>query len=190
MTARLEALEVLQRGHFRLSSGTHSDTYLQLARALQHPDLALELGRALAGRARDRAPDVVASPALGGVLAGFATAAALGVRFVFAERGRDGDLEFRRGQGPEAGERALVVEDVITTGGSAREVEALLEAHGASSVGHAAIVDRSAGVDEAQRPSEPPLALVVLEPATWDPEDCPACAAGRPLDAPGSRHRG
>lgn len=184
LTGRFRELGVLQHGHFRLSSGAHSDTYLQLARALQHPAVALELGRELAARTEGRAPQVVASPALGGVLAGFVVAAALDVRFVFAERGADGALEFRRGQGPERGERVLVVEDVVTTGGSAASVASLAAERGAEVVGVAAIVDRSGGQ---LTDIDAPVALLTIDAATWPPETCPHCARGEPIDAPGSR---
>lgn len=186
-------LEVLRTGHFQLSSGKHSDTYLQCQLALQQPDVALDLGRALADRLRDEGigdVDVVASPALGGILAGFAVAAALGVRFVFSERkgGPDGRaMVFRRGQGVDDGERVLVVEDVVTTGGSAMEVVALCEESGAKVVGAASIVDRSAGLPEDERPRIPPVALLTVQAQAWAPEDCPLCAAGEPVDSPGSR---
>lgn len=186
-------LDVLRRGHFTLSSGKHSDTYLQCQLALQRPEVALELGRALAERLRAEGVDdvdVVASPALGGILAGFAVAAALGVRFVFSERkgGADGRaMVFRRGQGVAEGERVLVVEDVVTTGGSAMEVVALCEDAGAKVVGTAALVDRSAGLPAHERPRIPPVALLTVAAQAWDPEACPRCAAGEAVDSPGSR---
>ena len=186
-------LDVLRTGHFQLSSGKHSDTYLQCQLALQQPDVALDLGRALADKLRAEGigdVDVVASPALGGILAGFAVAAALGVRFVFSERkgGPDGRaMVFRRGQGVADGERVLVVEDVVTTGGSAMEVVALCEEAGAKVAGAASIVDRSAGLPPAERPRIPPVALLTVEARAWDPDACPLCAAAVPVDSPGSR---
>lgn len=183
-----ERLGVLRRGHFRLSGGRHSDTYLQCALALQYPDVAVRLGQALAERTRDLRPDLVASPALGGVLAGFVVAMALHRRFVFAERDPDGAMTLRRGQAVDAGERVLVVEDVITTGGSAREVARLCEAAGATVAGLAALVDRSGGLPAAERPRTPPSALLSLRPQTWPADDCPLCARGVALDSPGSRH--
>lgn len=191
--ALFDELSVLRRGHFALSSGKHSDTYLQCQLALQRPDVALDLGRDLARRLADEGidgVDVVASPALGGILAGFAVAAALGVRFVFSERkgGVDGRaMVFRRGQGVADGERVLVVEDVVTTGGSAMEVVALCEQSGAKVVGTAAIVDRSGGLPPHERPAIPPVALLHVQAQAWDPQDCPRCAAGEPVDSPGSR---
>ncbi len=186
--ARLADLDVLRRGHFRLSSGKHSDAYLQCALALQDPSTALHLGRELAARLPDRDVDVVASPALGGVVAGFVVAAALGCRFAFTERGPDRQMMLRRGQSIGAGERVLVVEDVITTGGSAMEVVALCESAGATVAGVASLVDRSAGLRPHERPPISPTSLLVVEAQTWPAEQCPVCAAGTPLDTPGSRH--
>lgn len=176
---------VHRTGHFALSSGRHSDTYLQCALALQDPGFAVELGRALADRI-DEDVDLVASPAIGGLLAGFVVAAALERRFVFTER-RGGDMALRRGQYVDEGERIVVVEDVLTTGGSAREAADVLERHGGQVVAWAALVDRST--------PEHPLpyrarSLLRVEPRTWDPVDCPLCAGGQPLDSPGSRHAG
>jgi orotate phosphoribosyltransferase len=186
--ALLAGAGVLLAGHFALSSGAHSDTYLQCARALSDPGLALALGRELAERVRARGVqvDVVASPALGGVLAGFVTAAALERRFVFAER-VEGAFTFRRGQRVAPGESVVVVEDVVTTGGSAAEVLALVAAAGAVPAGVASIVDRSAGLPAARRPPWTPVSLHRAAPQVWEPADCPRCAEGLPLDRPGSR---
>lgn len=182
---------VLRTGHFRLSSGKHSDTYLQCQRALGDPARALELGRSLAEQLDAGQIDVVVSPALGGVLAGFAVAAALGKPFLFSERA-PGDpqrtMVLRRGQTLEPGQRALIVEDVVTTGGSAMEVAALVEEAGAKVAGLAAIVDRSGGLPDHERPPLPVSALLTVAPRAYQPEACPLCAAGTPLDAPGSRH--
>ena len=181
-------LQVLRTGHFRLSSGKHSDTYLQCALALSHPDTALRLGSAMADRFEQQHIDVVVSPALGGVLAGFAVAAALHRPFVFTERTADRSMTLRRGQELREGQRVLVVEDVITTGGSAMEVVALCEQAGAEVVGIAALVDRSGGLDESQRPRIAPTALLTVSAQAWEPDACPACAAGESFDSPGSRH--
>lgn len=180
VTELFERYGVLHTGHFRLSSGRHSDTYLQCARILEHPRITVSLGDALANRYPDRA-EVVASPALGGILIGNAVAYALGCRFVFCER-VDGTMTLRRGQAIATGERVIVVEDVITTGGSAVEVIALAEAAGASVLGVAALVDRTEG--------PPPFhleALLRVRATSWDPADCPLCARGEPLHTPGSR---
>jgi orotate phosphoribosyltransferase len=180
VTELFERYGVLHTGHFKLSSGRHSDTYLQCARILEHPRVAFSLGDALANRYPDGA-DVVASPALGGILIGNAVAYALGCRFVFTER-VDGVMTLRRGQSVAPGERVLVVEDVITTGGSAAEVIALCEGSGATVVGVAALVDRTEG--------PPPFhleALLRVRAGSWDPSECPLCARGEPLHTPGGR---
>lgn len=181
-------LDVLRRGHFKLSSGNHSDTYLQCALALRDPQTALQLGEALAQRLPDGDIDVVVSPALGGVLAGFAVAAALGVPFVFTERTADRTMTLRRGQTLPQGARVLVVEDVITTGGSALEAAAVVEDAGATVVGLASLVDRSAGLPHDQRPALEPTSLLTVEAQAWQASDCPLCASSTPLDSPGSRH--
>jgi orotate phosphoribosyltransferase len=181
-------LDVLRRGHFKLSSGKHSDTYLQCALALQQPRIALQLGAALGRRLEGLGADVVVSPALGGVLAGFCVAAALDLPFVFTERDAQRTMTLRRGQTLAAGQHVIVVEDVITTGGSAMEVVALCSDAGAQVVGLAALVDRSAGLEEAARLPLQPVSLLEVTAQTWDPQACPACSAGTPIDAPGSRH--
>lgn len=187
--SHLEALRergVYRTGHFKLSSGRHSDTYLQCALATQDPAFAHQLGEDLADGVREAGidADVVGSPAIGGILAGFVVATALDRRFVFTER-RSGEMVLRRGQQVDPGERVLIVEDVLTTGGSAQEAAEALEARGAEVAGYAALVDRST--------SDHPLpfdavALVRVEPRTWDEADCPLCADGTELDSPGSRH--
>ena len=188
VVALFEKLDVLRTGHFRLSSGKHSDTYLQCALALQDPATALRLGRALAARLGDVRVDAVVSPALGGVLAGFTVAAAIDTRFVFTERTADRTMTLRRGQHIATDERVLVVEDVVTTGGSAMEAVAVCEAAGAHVVGLASLVDRSGGLEESQRPRITPTALLRVTPQAWDESECPLCRDGVPLDSPGSRH--
>lgn len=173
----------LLEGHFRLTSGLHSDRYMQSALVLQHPDLAGALGAALAERARALDPTVVLSPALGGIVIGQEVARALGVRALFAER-QDGALTLRRGFTLSASDRVLIVEDVLTTGGSTRETAAVAEAAGARVVGAAAIVDR--GKDPA-RLRLPLQALVQLDVPAYEPDRCPLCAAGQPIVKPGSR---
>src|SRR5437762_8096769 len=134
----------LLEGHFRLSSGLHSSEYLQSALVLQHPQHAETLGRAIGERTRDLRPTVVLSPALGGIVIGQEVGRALGVRAIFAER-QDGTLTLRRGFALTPGERVLVVEDVVTTGGSTRETIEVARAAGATVVAAAAIIDRSGG---------------------------------------------
>lgn len=182
--ALFERYGVLHTGHFRLSSGKHSDTYLQCQRVLEHPRLAASLGEAIAGRFPAGSFDVVVSPAIGGILIGNAVAYAANVRFLFTER-VDGAMTFRRGQALARAERALVVEDVVTTGGSAVEVLELVEASHATPAGVGALVDRSQAT--------PPFhleALLRVEARTWDPDVCPHCFAGDEVQAPGSRYGG
>lgn len=170
-------------GHFQLSSGLHSPKYLQCALVLQHPRHAERLGRALAARIGLGA-DVVVSPAMGGLIIGHEVARALGVRHIFAERDAARRMALRRGFAVRSGERAVIVEDVITTGGSSLEVAELLRGLGAEVVGAASIIDRSGGAADL---GVPRVALATLDVETWRPEQCPLCGRGLPLDKPGSR---
>ena len=173
---------VLQ-GHFALSSGGHSDLYVEKFRALERPDLAVALGEEIAARFKDKNVDVVLSPAVGAIIIGFTTALSLRARFIFTER-QDGEMRLRRGFQIEPGERVLVVEDVVTTGGSAAEVTAMTAP--GDLVGIAAIVDRS---ERATGNLPIPLeALLKLDATSWPPDECPLCAKGVPLSTPGSRH--
>ena len=149
----------LLEGHFRLSSGLHSDRYLQSALVLQFPEFAEALGAAVAERTRHLQPTAVLSPALGGIVIGQEVARALGVRALFAER-QDGRLMLRRGFALSATDRVLIVEDVITTGGSTREAADVATDAGAHVIGAAAIVDRSRDLT---RLSLPLFALVKME---------------------------
>jgi orotate phosphoribosyltransferase len=173
----------LLEGHFRLSSGLHSDRYLQSALVLQYPEFAEAIGRALAERTRHLQPTVVLSPALGGVVIGQETGRALGIRAIFVER-QDGVMTLRRGFALAPSDRVLVVEDVITTGGSTCETAAVAEAIGAQVIGAAAIVDRGAGASHFTLPLQ---ALVRLDVPTYAPESCPMCARGEAIVKPGSR---
>ena len=170
-------------GHFQLSSGLHSGGYLQCARVLQHPEHAAALGQALAAQAAGLEPGVVLSPALGGVVIGHEVARALGVRALFAER-RDGRLTLRRGFRIDPGERVLVVEDVVTTGGSTRETIDVAVAAGGTVVGAVAIIDRG---EEPVRLDVPSDALVQIPLSAYEPAGCPMCARGEPVSKPGSR---
>lgn len=170
-------------GHFRLSSGLHSSGYLQCALVLQHPREAEALGAALAERAGAMRPEVVLSPALGGIVIGQEVGRALGVRAIFAER-QDGALTLRRGFALKPGERVLVVEDVVTTGGSTRETIEVARAAGAVVLAAAAIIDRSAGN---QGLDVPFYSLASMTLPTYPQDACPMCAQGRPVTKPGSR---
>ena len=174
----------LLRGHFRLSSGLHSDRYLQCARLLQWPARAEAAGRELAALLAPFAPSAVVSPALGGLLIGHETARALSVRFLFVDR-HEGAFALRRGFSFEVSERAVVVEDVFTTGRSTREAIAAAEEAGARIVAAGSIVDR--GMPPGALPV-PHRSLLSLSVDSWRAEECPLCAAGVPLETPGSRH--
>jgi len=173
----------LLEGHFRLTSGLHSAGYLQCALVLQYPRHAETLARAIAERARAWRPTVVLSPALGGVVIGQEVGRALGVRAIFAER-QDGVLTLRRGFMLSPGDRVLVVEDVLTTGGSTRETMQVATAAGGHVVGAASIVDRSGGRTELSVPFH---ALLEIDLPTYEPDACPLCAKGLPVVKPGSR---
>lgn len=181
----LDAFErngVVLHGHFRLTSGRHSDLYLQKQRLFEDPGLTMRLAEAIVARFEPGSFDAVASPAVGAIALGSFVAYVAGVRFVFSER-EDGLMTFRRGQRIGRGDRVLVVEDIVTTGASAAEVVALVEASGATLAGVGVIADRSQ-----QPPGFPLIALVTVPARSWVAEDCPLCAEGRALDTPGSRH--
>ena len=174
-------------GHFRLTSGLHSPEYLQCALVLQHPRYAAELGGMLADELRKLMPEpvgLVASPALGGLIIGHEVARALGARFIFTERDENKKMSLRRGFTVAPGERAIVVEDVITTGGSTRDVVEVLRWAGARPVAAGSIVDRSGGQADVEAPR---VALVTLQVVAYDPAECPLCAQGLPVVKPGSR---
>ena len=170
-------------GHFRLTSGLHSPGYMQCALVLAYPREAEALGAELADRVRSLDPDVVLSPALGGIVIGQEVGRALGIRALFAER-QDGVLMLRRGFTLSASDRVLVVEDVVTTGKSTRETIDVARAAGAQVVGAAAIIDRSGGDQKLDVPFH---ALATIALPTYQPETCPLCAAGQPVVKPGSR---
>jgi orotate phosphoribosyltransferase len=173
----------LLEGHFRLTSGLHSERYLQSALVLQHSDLATRLGDALAAHTRHLQPTVVLSPALGGIVIGQEVGRALAVRAIFAER-QDGRLTLRRGFTLAPSDRVLVVEDVVTTGGSTRETIDVAREAGAQVVGAASIIDRGS---DPSRVGFPFFSLVQMEVPTYQPDSCPLCAKGLPVVKPGSR---
>ena len=196
MTAQAESiLDIFRQtgaylsGHFKLTSGLHSPEYMQCALVLQHPKHAERLGRMLAAELREMAGSetvaVVVSPAMGGLIIGHEVARALGARFVFTERdSASGKMVLRRGFALQPGEAAVVVEDVITTGGSTREVVDIVQAAGARAIAAGSIIDRSGGKAEvgARR-----VALATLDVVSFRPEDCPLCRQGLPISKPGSR---
>jgi orotate phosphoribosyltransferase len=170
----------VRSGHFLLSSGKHSDTYVEKARVFEDPQLT----RRLAGEVATwhDGVEVVISPAVGAVPFGFAVALEAQGRFIYAER-EGGAMKLRRGFSVKPGERALIVEDVVTTGGSAGEVHALAVEAGADALGVAALVDRSAG-----DVVFPLRALARVAAEAWDPGACPRCSEGAPIESPGSSH--
>ena len=174
-------------GHFRLTSGLHSPAYLQCALVLQYPRHAAALGGLLADELRELVPEpvgLVVSPALGGLIIGHEVARALGARFIFTERDENKKMTLRRGFTVTPGEPALVVEDVVTTGGSTRDVVDVLRAAGARPLAAGSIVDRSGGHADVGAPR---VALVTLQVLTYDPAECPLCTQGLPAVKPGSR---
>lgn len=173
----------LLEGHFILSSGLHSPKYLQCALALQHPADAARFGQAIAEHYVGIDIQTVASPAIGGLVIGFAVAQALNVRFIWTER-QNGEMTVRRGFSVTEAEQILVIEDVITTGGSTRECIAALEANGGKVVAAASIIDRSNGAADV---GVPRISLVSLDVPSYSPDDCPMCADGIEAVKPGSR---
>lgn len=183
-----EETGALLTGHFRLSSGLHADRYLQCAKVLQHPERAGALGSALAALLAPEGPGVVVSPAMGGVVIGHEVGRGLGRRAIFTER-VDGVFALRRGFALDAGERVAVVEDVVTTGKSTREVLDVLRRAGAVPVVCGSIVDRRPAAEKTGAVDGVPYrALLALDVPAWEPAACPLCARGEPVVAPGSRH--
>lgn len=170
-------------GHFILSSGLHSPNYMQCAKVLQHPEHGERFAKALAAKLLDLRPTAVLAPALGGILVGYELARALKIRSLFAER-VDGIMSLRRGQEILPTDRLILCEDVVTTGKSIKEVEALALAAGATVVAMVAIVDRSGGKWSL---SQPLTSLLTMKLETYPPESCPLCASGSQAVKPGSR---
>ena len=195
MTPQVESVLALFRatgayleGHFRLTSGLHSSNYLQCALVLRHPPVAEDLGRRLAAQLRtivDEPVALVVSPALGGLIIGHEVARALGAPFLFTERDpQTRKMLLRRGFTVQPGETAVVIEDVITTGGSTRDVIECLQAAGARVLAAGSIIDRSGGTADV---GVPRVALATLQVAAHRPEECPLCREGVPVVKPGSR---
>ena len=172
----------LMRGHFELSSGLHSGHYFQCAQVLQYPKQAMAICSELARRFRSARPTVVIGPAAGGILVAYETARHLGVRTIYAER-VDAEMQFRRGFSVSKKDRALIAEDAITTGESARKVAALVEGYGAKVAGIGTIVDRSGG--KVSFPRRKFVRLFALAFETFPPHDCPLCSERIPVTRPG-----
>ena len=195
MTAQAESiLEIFKstgaylQGHFKLTSGLHSAEYLQCALVLQHPAAAEKLGRLLAEELQQYAPkgvQFIASPALGGLIIGHEVARAMGARFLFLERDAETKkMALRRGFTVSPGENTIVIEDVITTGGSTQDVIDTLKGAGANVLAAGSIIDRSGGHANV---GVPRVALATMQVAAHYPERCPMCALGIPVVKPGSR---
>ena len=199
MSTREELMQFFQtagairRGHFELSSGLHSDTYVQCALVLQYPRFAEKLGQALAALFSDARIDAVVSPALGGVIIGQEVARALpapkdaiggGVPALFVERDGSGTMTLRRGFTLQPDQHVLVVEDVWTTGGSTEEAISVIQEAGGRVVAAGALIDRSGGTIEFPVESN---ALIQLKIDSYEPEDCPLCRQGSVAMKPGSR---
>ena len=179
----LKASHALLEGHFLLTSGNHSDNYVQCALLLSHPELAVEFMADIADRFRDSGIDTVAAPAVGGIIVSYDVGRLMGKRSIFLEREK-GEMTLRRGFSMEEGERVLVVEDVITTGGSVLEVRDVIERAGGTTAAFASIVNRSQG---RFKPGIPYYACIEMEIPIYSPGDCPKCKAGVPVLKPGSR---
>ena len=173
----------LLTGHFRLSSGLHSNSDVQCALLLEHPRDAKAIGEELAEKVRPLGATKIVAPALGGVIIGYTVAEALGLPFVFTER-KEGQMTLRRGFRLHEGERVVIVEDVVTTGKSTRETADVIEKHGGVVTGFASILNRSGKPNPFDAPYE---FLLALDFETYDESACPLCAKGVALDAPGSR---
>lgn len=176
--------EVMLEGHFLLTSGRHSDKYMQCAKLFQYPDVSQKICAQLAEQFAGKRIDLVCGPAVGGIIMAYEMARQLGVKNIFAER-ENGKMTLRRGFTVEKGTRVLVVEDVVTTGGSVKEVISLLRGLGAEVVSVGSVVDRSAGkvLFDCDFKS-----VLCMEVVSYEPEDCPLCKQGIPAIKPGSRN--
>ncbi|MBN1898979.1 MAG: orotate phosphoribosyltransferase [Spirochaetes bacterium] len=174
----------LLKGHFKLSSGLHSDTYLQCAKVSQYPHYNTLLAYIIASQFRDEKNDVVIGPALGGIALAYQVARELGIRSIFAERDKDKKMALRRGFSIEPKERVLVVEDVITTGASIKEIIKIVQKSGGKLIGVASIVNRSNDVVLAKNQ----YSILNIEAPIYKPEKCPLCQKKIPITSPGSKH--
>lgn len=178
----MKEIGVLQQGHFRLTSGLHSNQYMQCASVFKRPENAEKLISLLKNKL-PKDVDTVIAPAIGGICMGYEVARALGCNSIFAER-QDGVMTLRRGFVLNPGEKVLIAEDVVTTGGSVKEVVEIVKAAGCEVVGVASLVDRSNGKVDFGVPF---FSLLAMDITTYQPEECPLCQQGIPIDKPGSR---
>lgn len=179
----LAEVGAMHNGHFRLTSGKHSDRYMQCAKLFEHPKKSAEFCALLAGQFGKEKIELVAGPAIGGIIMAYEVARVLGVRNIFAER-ENGVMALRRGFGVAPGTRALIVEDVVTTGGSVKEVLSLLQRQGAEVVGVGSVVDRSGGEVDFGVPFR---SLLTVKIYAWEEDACPLCREGIAITKPGSR---
>ncbi|HHE31788.1 MAG TPA: orotate phosphoribosyltransferase [Chlorobaculum parvum] len=181
--AMFKSSGALLDGHFKLTSGRHSNSYFQCAKVLQYPEYLSAICSEIASQFRDSGITTVISPAIGGIVVGTEVGRQLGLKTIFAER-KEGTMTIRRGFSIDPSEQVLVVEDVITTGGSVVEVMELVKATGATVAGVASVVDRSNGKVKL---ADKQFSLLMMEVVSYAPEECPLCKEGIPIDAPGSR---
>ena len=181
--AMFKSSGALLDGHFRLTSGRHSNSYFQCAKVLQHPEYLSAICGEIAGYFREAGVTMVISPAIGGIVVGTEVGRQIGVKTIFAER-KEGAMSIRRGFVIEPSDKVLVVEDVITTGGSVAEVIELVNATGATVAGVGSVVDRSNGK---VRLADRQFSLLTMEVVSYTPEECPLCREEVPIYAPGSR---
>ncbi|MDI3310451.1 MAG: orotate phosphoribosyltransferase [Thermoanaerobacterium sp.] len=179
----LSDLKVLNKGHFLLTSGRHSDTYLQCAKIFQYPDYSELFSKEIASKFIKEKIDVVIGPAIGGIIFAYEISRQLGAKALFAER-EDGVMKLRRGFEINDGDNVLVVEDVVTTGGSVKEVIDLVKNYNANIVGVASVVDRSNGNVNFGVKFE---SIISIDVVSYESEKCPLCEKGLPIDKPGSR---
>lgn len=192
MLQKDEAVEIftkagaLLEGHFRLTSGRHSNQYMQCAQVLQYPEYTEQFCRHLAGKFENEQVEVVIGPAMGGIIVSYEVARQLKVPGIFCER-QDGQMMLRRGFEIGSGQRVLVVEDVVTTGGSVEEVIKIVGDAGGIVIGVGVLVDRSNGkVDFGVRKE----AVLTMDIKSWEADECPICAEGKiPVVKPGSRSK-
>ncbi|MTV49369.1 orotate phosphoribosyltransferase [Heliobacillus mobilis] len=177
--------DALLEGHFRLTSGRHSNRYVQCAQVLQYPAYTGQLAAFLAERVREAVgtPDLVVGPAMGGILVAYEVGRELGVRSIFTER-ENGAMTLRRSFAVKPGEKVVVCEDVVTTGGSVKEVMEVVRKAGGEVLAVASLIDRSNGVVDFGVPFQSALSMEVI---SWEPEECPLCKEGIPAIKPGSR---
>lgn len=183
IVAMLKEAEVLLEGHFLLTSGRHSDRYMQCAKIFQYAKYSVPLCGELARQYQDEGVELVIGPAIGAIQMSYEVGKQLGVRNIFAER-ENGVMTLRRGFTIEKGQRVLIVEDVVTTGGSVKEVMQLVREHGGVIVGIGSIVDRTGGKIDFGVPYRSAFSMDIT---SYEPEDCPICKTGLPLVKPGSR---